>query len=131
MRQNDYLVKNNQPKTLSCMVHCSLTRIFSGCNITPDWFVRIRTDNYTIHSLSKDKREDVLNELTFELNNETLTPITCDNRSVTYFNITFSSIGIYDEVLVSCGLRRENNTVNKVQYDQFLAVVKKCKLNII
>ena len=87
--------------------------------------MRIQTDDYIIHSLSKDSNEEVLTQLTF---NVTFSPITCatyDNEHPAYFNITFSSIGIYDEVLVSCGLRRENATT---VYDQFLAVVKRCKL---
>ena len=119
----DYIIKNNQPKTLSCQVNCSMN--FSGCDVIPDWFVRIRTDNYRIHSLS-NPRKDVLNELTFESNNEKITCARYDKNHFAHFYITFSSIGIYDEVLVSCGLKRENN--NTV-YDQFLAVIKKCKVN--
>ena len=126
--QGSQLVKTNQPPTILCRVSCSIN--LNGCDLRPDWFVRAKSDGYQYHSIIRDNREEVVNELMFSTTVTGESRITCEKYGTgteATFAINFTSIGSHDELFVTGALRKSHSNSHLFLQDPQWIVLRKCK----
>lgn len=123
LNRGSHLISHGRPVVLSCQIReldCN-TLSSSGCNLNINWIVRVKSDNYTSHSLLYDNAtEEIVQNIKYD-------PIAITNLScgsMQNFSVTITDIGPYEEVLVSCGLTM-NHTFD---VDSNVAVFRRCKL---
>ena len=92
-----------------------------------NWFVRVKSDDYSSHSLLHDQyTEKVVQSLTYNI----LTyksDLQCGYNINATFSVNFTDIGPHEEVLLSCGLAiSDSHTV-----DNNVAVLRQCKLHFL
>ena len=101
----------------------------TGCNLDINWFVRVKSDDYSSHSLLHDKyTEDVVQSLSDSYNITTYkSDLPCGYNINATFSVNFTDIGPYEEVLVSCGLTMSESHA----IDNKVAVLRQCKLHFL
>ena len=121
------------PLTLTCRVSCST---LSGCDLRPHWLIRVKSDNYARHSIgsSRDASEvNVLQSIHYTVSHGPNDLIVCeryDSNASTTFNISITSIGNHDEVLVTCGIESNLDSEYIEEVHNWMAV-RKCECIII
>lgn len=119
----DYVI----PLTLTCWVNCSG---LSSCGFEPHWLIRVRSDNYARHSLIRGASEEVLQEIQYTTTHGSNHKIVCGRNDSNYlatFNISFTSIGDHEEVLVTCGLDNTNDSSEHIQELAKWVALKQCE----
>lgn len=128
LTRGSHLISRGQPVVLSCQIKeldCHTLNTF-GCNLNINWIVRVKSDNYIGHSLLYDNdTEEIVQNIKYDpIATTNKSDLSCGSNVPQNFSVTFTDIGPYEEVLVSCGLTMNHG----FDVDSNVAVLRQCKL---